>query len=226
MNEAYCRRLRDGGLRGGGRRPFALPGTKPRYAPDRPASIEHIALVLSFDFKAHVLFGTCTTTFRVVGKPLEALEMDADHLHIKAVRTASGKRLGFDLAGGKLTIHLGHTLAPGKTGVVVVEYEARQPAQGIYFISPDKSYPKKPVQVWTQGQDQDAHYWFPCIDYPNARATTEVTATVPSDFFVLSNGSLMSTVEDKKGKTQTYHWKMETPQVTYLVSCVAGRFSE
>ncbi len=224
MNEAYCRRADVAG-NSIGRRPFALPGTKPRYAPDRPAAIEHIALTISFDFKNHVLVGSCRTTFRAVGKSLDSLEMDADHLHIKAARSASGKKLSFVLAGGKLEIELDQTLQPGKSSTVIVDYEARQPTQGIYFISPDKGYPRKPVQVWTQGQDQDAHYWFPCIDYPNAKATTEIIATVPANFFVLSNGALVSTVSDTKAKTKTYHWKMDTPHVTYLVSCVAGEFS-
>jgi aminopeptidase N len=224
MNEAYCRRAANSAS-GFGRRPFALPGAKPRYAPDRPAAIGHIALTLSFDFKEHILFGSCRTTFTAVGKPLRTLEMDVDHLHIKAARNAD-KKLQFETIGGRLIIDLGHALQPGKSSSVIVDYEARQPSQGIYFISPDKAYPKKPLQVWTQGQDQDAHYWFPCIDYPNARATTEVTATVPSNFFVLSNGTLVSTTANKTAKTKTYHWKMDTPHVTYLVSCVAGEFSE
>jgi aminopeptidase N len=225
MNEAYCRRAAAAACRATARRPFALPGSKPRYAPDRPASIGHIALTLSFDFKEHVLFGSCRTTFSAVGKPLRSLEMDADHLHIKSVRSASDKKLPFETVGGRLIIDLGQALHPGKSSTVIVDYEARQPSQGIYFISPDKAYPKKPIQVWTQGQDQDAHYWFPCIDYPNAKATTEVIATVPAAYFVLSNGTLVSTTSDKAAKTKTYHWKMDTPHVTYLVSCVAGEFS-
>ncbi len=225
MNEAYCRRAAAAACSATARRPFALPGSKPRYAPDRPASIGHIALTLSFDFKKHILFGSCRTTFSAVGKPLRSLEMDADHLHIKSVRNASDKKLPFESVGGRLQIDLGQALHPGKSSTVIVDYEARQPSQGIYFISPDKAYPKKPVQVWTQGQDQDAHYWFPCIDYPNAKATTEVIATVPAAYFVLSNGTLVSTTSDKAAKTKTYHWKMETPHVTYLVSCVAGEFS-
>ena len=224
MNEAYCRRAALADVVPG-RRPFAAPDARPRYAPDRPAAIGHIALTLSFDFKEHVLFGSCRTTFRAVGKPLRSLEMDVDHLHIKSVRSAANKKLEFESVGGRLIIDLGQAVQPGKASTVIVDYEARQPNQGIYFISPDKAYPKKPVQVWTQGQDQDAHYWFPCIDYPNAKATTEVIATVPANFFVLSNGTLVSTTANKPAKTKTYHWKMDLPHVTYLVSCVAGEFS-
>jgi aminopeptidase N len=224
MNEAYCRRA--AALLGAchARRPFAPPGAGPRYAPDRPAAVEHIALELRFDFRAHVLFGRCRTVFRAVGSALHELEMDAGRLAVHAVRSERGAKLGFSLTGGKLHITLDRPLAAGASSAVIIDYEAREPRQGIYFIGPDSGYPTKPVQVWTQGQDEDAHYWFPCIDYPNAKATTEVVATVPAAFFVLSNGALVRTTKNAKAKTVTYHWKMDQPHATYLVSVVAGRF--
>jgi aminopeptidase N len=225
VNESYCRRLAALDTHVNGRRPFALPTAKPRYAPDRPARVEHIALTLSFDFEAKVLIGRCATTFSAVAAKIAEVEMDAAALTIMKVATPSGKRLAFDHVDSKLRITLDKPLQAGKAATVVIDYEARQPRQGIYFIKPDKGYPRKPVQVWTQGQDEDAHYWFPCIDYPNAKATTEVTATVPADFFVLSNGALVKTTSDARKKTRTYFWKMDVPHVTYLVSCVAGRFA-
>ncbi|HKW45355.1 MAG TPA: M1 family aminopeptidase, partial [Candidatus Eremiobacteraceae bacterium] len=225
MTNAYCRfaHLAEGGP-GESRRPFALPSAKPHYAPDRPARVDHIALTISFDFEAKTLFGKCATTFTAVGKSLDAVELDAAQLIIKRVRGAKGAPLAFASLGSKLRIEMPR-LAAGRSTTMVIDYEARNPRQGIYFIAPDEGYPEKPVEVWTQGQDQDAHYWFPCIDYPNAKATTEVTATVPSDFFVLSNGELVKTSADKKARTKTFHWKMDIPHVTYLVSCVAGKFS-
>ncbi len=223
MNEGYCRRVAPSG---DARRPFALPSAKPRYAPDRPARVQHIALDLSFDFSERILYGRCSTTLTALGEKITYVELDAAALTIKKVATPAGKRLRFDLAGSKLRVELERGLPAGRSATIVVDYEARQPRQGIYFVGPDEGYPKKPVQVWTQGQDEDAHYWFPCIDYPNAKATTEVKATVPADFFVLSNGVLVKTTADKRAKTKTYHWRMDVPHVTYLVTCVAGRFSE
>src|SRR5579863_1448688 len=215
MTQAYCRRALDVAQR----RPFALPSAKPRYGPDRPAKVDHIALTLSFDFKRKVLFGTCATTFTAVGAAISHVDLDAAALTIQQASTPARKRLDFEVTGSKLRVELDKPLPAGKSTTIVIDYEARQPRQGIYFIGPDEGYPRKPVQVWTQGQDEDAHYWFPCIDYPNAKATTEVTATVPSDFFVLSNGALVKVAEDKKARTKTFHWKMDVPHVTYLVSC-------
>ncbi|HEV2907735.1 MAG TPA: M1 family aminopeptidase [Candidatus Eremiobacteraceae bacterium] len=204
------------------RRAFPLPASKPHYAPDRRARVDHIALKLSFDFERKILKGRCDTTFTAIGGPLTSFELQAGKMLIKSVRSG-GKALPHELIGETLRIEL-PSLARGKSTTVGVDYEVRQPQQGIYFIGPDKGYPDKPYQVWTQGQDADAHYWFPCVDHPNAKATTEVTATVPSDYFVLSNGTLVSTDEDTTKKTRTYHWKMDVPHVTYLVSVVAGKF--
>lgn len=225
MNQAYCRRAHADGL-DTQRRPFALPTAKARYGPDRPAKVEHISLTLSFDFKEKILYGRCATTFTALARKLADVELDAAQLTILKVTTPTGRRLSFDHEGSRLRITLEKPLPIGKSTTVAITYEARQPRQGIYFIGPDESYPKKPVQVWTQGQDEDAHYWFPCIDYPNAKATTEVKATVPKGFFVLSNGVLVKTTFDERAKTTTYHWKMDVPHVTYLVTCVAGKFSD
>jgi aminopeptidase N len=208
---------------GGSRRPFPLPSSKPQYAPDRRARVEHIALTLSFDFKRKILYGRCATTFSAVGGPLTALVLQAGRMRIKGVRLGA-KSLTFESAGDELRIAV-PKLAEGRSATVTVEYEVHEPEQGIYFIGPDKGYPDKPYQVWTQGQDADAHYWFPCLDHPNAKATSETIVTVPADFFVLSNGALVSETLDKAGKNKTYHWKMDVPHVTYLISVVAGRFA-
>jgi aminopeptidase N len=209
-------------MMGSARRSFPLPTSKAQYAPDRRARVEHIALTLSFDFKRKILYGRCATTFAAVGGPLTSLVLQAGRMRIIDVRSGA-KRLSFETAGDELRINV-PTLAEGRSTTVSIEYEVHEPEQGIYFIGPDKGYPDKPYQVWTQGQDADAHYWFPCLDHPNAKATSEVIATVPADFFVLSNGALVSETLDKARKNKTYHWKMDVPHVTYLISVVAGKF--
>ncbi len=229
MHGAYCRR----GVSAAAlstRRAYALSTATAHYAPDRPAKIEHIALELSFDFARKILYGRCATRFTAVGTALDGLEMDAGGLTIKSVGMNGPKgpllhkKLMHEMSGGKLHIRFAKPIPAGRSGEIVVTYEARRPKQGIYFIGPDAGYPNKRVHVWTQGQDQDAHYWFPCIDHPNDKATSEVTVTVPETFFVLSNGALVETLHDEKKRTKAYHWKMDVPHVTYLISVVAGEF--
>ncbi|MCG8417894.1 MAG: M1 family metallopeptidase [Proteobacteria bacterium] len=111
------------------------------------------------------------------------------------------------------------------TGQVTIDIEySGSPRRGLYFVGPDEAYPDKPVQVWTQGQDEDSRYWFPCFDSPHEKATSEVIATVPGEFFALSNGALIS--DTTEGGRRTMHWRFDTPHSCYLITLAAGQFSE
>ena len=97
------------------------------------------------------------------------------------------------------------------------------PRRGLYFIAPDAGYPDKPTQVWTQGQDEDSRYWFPCFDQPHEKATSEVTVTVPANLFAVSNGVLVS--DRTSGNRRTLHWRLDVPHSCYLVTLAVGDFA-
>lgn len=230
MHEFYCRwageRLEAQGALRKGRRAYALPEAKPHFAPDRACDVVHIALKLQLDLAGQALSGTCTTTVRAGQESVSTLTLDAVELHITQVRQGSGGTLPYDYDGQRLRITFPEPLAPNTAASVAVEYQVSKPRAGLYFIAPDAAYPGKPVQVWTQCQDEDARYWFPCFDAPNEKATTEMTITVPAPYFVLSNGTLLSTSHDDAAKTITYHWLQDQPHATYLMTMVVGEFSE
>ena len=97
------------------------------------------------------------------------------------------------------------------------------PESGLHFVPPDPAYPEKPVAIWTQGEAEDNHHWLPCYDYPNDRVTTEMIVTVAKPLSVVSNGSLVGTKENPDG-TRTFHWKMDQPHSTYLITLTASEF--
>src|SRR5262249_19886567 len=111
---------------------------------------------------------------------------------------------------------------PAETLDVSVEYSGR-PSRGLYFVDPVAGDPKKILSFWTQGESEDNRFWLPCFDYPNERATSEMIITAPKPLFVLSNGTLVETKDSDA--TTTYHWKMDTPHVSYLISLAAGEFA-
>jgi aminopeptidase N len=106
-----------------------------------------------------------------------------------------------------------------------VDY-AGTPRRGLYFVGPDASFPAKPLQAWTQGQDEDSKHWFPCYDSPNDKATSEVLVTVRRPFQALSNGRLVGVTEDRRTRTRTFHWREDFPHPAYLTSVVVGEFTE
>lgn len=230
MNTLYCRRAGDvlgdyGAARQQGRRTFAQVDAQAHYAPDRLYDVVHIALTVQLDIAHQSLRGTCATTVRAISE-VATLTLDAVDLQITQVRHAQGAGLSYDYDSRHLRIPLDTPLPRGDEITVEVEYSVTKPRLGLYFITPDAAYPHKPVQVWTQCQDEDARYWFPCFDAPNEKATTAMTVTVPQPYFVLSNGRLLSTTHDEAARTTTYHWAHEQPHSTYLMTLVAGEFSE
>ena len=210
-----------GGAAARDRHAFALPGDRPVWGRDRPFAVEHIALEFSFDLGRRELSGVATTTFRPRTDGLREAVFDARELVVESVTDGSGRELPFHLGERSLHVDLGRPRSSRRRLTTVVRYRAR-PRRGLYFNAPDPDYPERPRQIWTQGQAEDSPYYFPCFDYPGEKATSEVTATVPAGWFVLSNGRLAARREDRRRRRVTYHWRQERPHPAYLVTLVAG----
>ncbi len=204
-------------------KPFPLPGDKPHYARDRSFDVQHIKLELSFDLDKRRLFGIASTTLVPLDDGLDHLELDALALDIKNVSASNGSSLPYLLSDNKLRIDLGGEKKAGESITVIVQYEA-SPRRGIYFVGPDEAYPNKPFQIWSQGQDEDSKYWFPCYDFPNEKATSEIIVTVPSKYFALSNGRLLDITDEPATGAKTFHWIQEVPHSAYLITLVVGEY--
>ena len=147
--------------------------------------------------------------------------MELDILSAKG----SGDTLSYSLADGKLSIELGRSLSAGEEETVNVEFSG-SPRRGLYFIGPDEAYPDKRLEAWTQGEDEDSRHWFPCYDYPNEMATSEMHVTVREPFIAIANGELRGVEAGPAPGTRTFHFFQAQPHVTYLTSVVAGEFAE
>lgn len=204
-------------------RKFELPGAKPHYTPDRPGQVEHIALDLRLDIPNKRYSATCTIRLKPVRDGIETFTLDAVNLDIDTV-TVGKTKLSFDYDGEVLQIHLKQPTVAGKTVEVAIAYHNDHPQRGLYFISPEPHYPDKPVQVWTQGEDEDSRYWFPCFDYPGQLATSEIRVRVPHNLLAISNGELLETIEE--GDEKIYHWSQKQVHPTYLMTLAVGDFAE
>ncbi|MEO0519114.1 MAG: M1 family metallopeptidase [Cyanobacteria bacterium P01_A01_bin.116] len=204
-----------------GRKSFELPGAYPHYNPDRPGQVEHIALDLAFDIPKKSYAGTCKIRIAPVVSGLDSLTLDAVDLKINAVKLGNAKQ-AFDYDGEQLKVTLKNPTEFGKPFTLTIDYANENPQRGIYFIGPDKHYPDKPTQVWTQGEDEDSRFWFPCFDYPGQLATSEIRARVPKKFTVVSNGELVGTKSE--GSDKIYHWKLDKVHPSYLMTLAIGDF--
>lgn len=203
------------------RKSFELPGAKPHYNPDRPGQVNHIFLDLILDIPNQSFKGTCTTTITPVRPGIEQLTMDAVDLNIESV-LVDGVSQQFDYDGEQIQIHLQQ---PATTEAIKVEiaYSVDSPQRGLYFIQPTENYPNKPTQVWTQGEDEDSRFWFPCFDYPGQLATSEIRVKVPTGFKAISNGELINTEDVDDGVI--YHWSQQQVHPTYLMTLAVSDFA-
>jgi aminopeptidase N len=206
-----------------GHKSFELPGARPHYNPDRPGQVKHIFLDLALDIPNKSFQGTCTITLAPIRNGINQLVLDAVNLNIESVQVDETPQ-PFDYDGEQLHIQMQTPTQAGKEIKIAIAYGVEKPQRGLYFISPDQHYPNKPTQVWTQGEDEDSRFWFPCFDYPGQLATSEIRVRVPKPFIAISNGELIATEE--AGNDKIYHWLQQQVHPTYLMTLAVGDFAE
>ncbi len=204
---------------------FPLPGDNPRYARDKTVDIKHVRLDVALDLQAGRIRGSVAHTLAPINEGVTSIELDAVGLEIRGAHLSDGRPLGHTLSEGRLRVDLGRAAAGGEDLTLVVDF-AGSPRRGLYFIRPDDAYPNKRVEAWTQGQDEDSRHWFPCYDYPNEMATSEIHVTVPEPYTTIANGELTSLDPGPEPGTRTFHWRQTVPHVTYLTSVCVGEFGE
>ncbi len=200
-----------------------MPSSTVHYARDRAVDIRHVKLELNVNPEKKTLEGTVRIELTPIVDNVTRLQFDAIELDVKDVKL-NGTQVNFENTGRNIVVDLDKALKTSEQVIISIKYSG-QPRRGLYFIGPDKSYPDRPYQAWTQGEDEDTRYWFPCYDYPDDKATSELIVTVPQKFLAISNGSLVETKEDKAKGTKTYHWKQDIPHSSYLTSLVVGEYS-
>jgi len=193
------------------------------YARSRDYDLQHSKIALRFDLDQKKILGEVTHSLSILRDGTTKIAFDSVGLTIQSV-TLNKTAAKFETSADKLIIPLPAAARAGDKFEIAIRYEGK-PAKGIYFILPDKDYPDRPKQIWTQGESEDTRYYLPTYDYPNDRLTTETILTVPASWITVSNGKLISVSDAGKG-LKTWYWKESVPSSTYLITVVAGEFDE
>jgi aminopeptidase N len=193
------------------------------YAPSRDYDLQHSKVVLRFDLDQKKVIGAVTHTVTPLREGLDKVSFDSVGLQIESVKVNKGNAK-FSTTDKKLIVDLPKVGKIGEKYEIEINYHGT-PTKGLYFILPDKDYPNRAKQVWTQGESEDTRYYLPTYDYPNDRLTTETILTVPADWLTVSNGKLIGTTDAGHGM-KTWTWRESQPSSTYLFTVVAGEFVE
>ncbi|MBV9774124.1 MAG: HEAT repeat domain-containing protein [Gemmatimonadetes bacterium] len=192
-----------------------VPEGTPHAERTRTYDLQHQVVHVRFDWPRHAVVGSTTLRLAALDRPLTDVAVDALGMTIRRVTGPSGASLRHDYDGRTLTVHLPRPLAPGAATSVTIDYEAVRPKKGAYFI--DRRH-----MLWTQGEMEDTRYWVPTYDFPNDKATWEFFVRTAANEKALSNGRLVGS--RKVGNEVEWHWSLERPASTYLMSVVTGDY--
>lgn len=185
--------------------------------PELTQDLRHQVVRVHFDWTRRAVIGS--TTLRIAAVPagarLTEITLDAADLRIQRV-THRDRPLGFTHEGSELRIRLTEPLAADSLVDVTIDYEAVRPSRGAYFIDRRRI-------VWAQGFAEDTRYWIPTVDRLYDKTTWEFFVRVPAKERALSNGRLVGTRRLPGGDVE-WHWRLDQPASTYLMSVVAGDY--
>ncbi|MFZ0990430.1 MAG: M1 family aminopeptidase [Candidatus Sulfotelmatobacter sp.] len=194
-----------------------------QWAPSRTYHVENYKLKLRFDQLKGEVFGDETVKLRPIQSHFHKFYLNSSELTIDSVTIERPRgmpvKLTYTSQDPRLWIVLDHDYGPTSTLNVRIVYHGF-PRTGLFFVNPTQSYPNWPHEVFSQGEAELNHFWFPCWDYPNDMATSETVTTVPDGQIVVSNGKLVK-VTRAAGQV-TYDWVESVPHSSYLISLAVG----
>jgi aminopeptidase N len=206
----------------GAKDPFTAPNATVHYAPDRMYDLQHLSLEFNVDYPNRAMTGVCTNEIAALRDGVTQLRFNASEaMKIQSVQL-NGQKANYKRDSEGILVDCPPT-KQGEKSTVVVHYSIQGTSGGWHWNEPKKNDPSK-VGFWTNGETSDTRDWTVTWDYPNDFTTSETKTTVPVEWEVISNGSLVSDTVNPGGKTRTVYWKMDQPHATYLTSIVAGPF--
>src|SRR5262249_32823502 len=190
--------------------------TNDRYTRSHDFDLIHQRIEVSrFNWDSLSFDGRGTTTLVALRPGLDSVVLDAG-----ATRQITSA-LRPSRQGDTLVVFLATPLGYGDTARFTLSYHGVVTnGKGLTFID-SEGRPRRPRQIWSQGEDHDNHYWFPTYDFPNDKMTWTLEATVASGLTAVSNGRLTSDRRNADG-TRTMTWRQDKPSATYLVSLIVA----
>lgn len=220
---------------------------KRNYDSYRPAEQKHIYLKADINFEKDTLTATCYIIFESKSEHIKNLFLNSCEIDIndvsfskinyddyfssnkkscpnhKTIENTKFDKCDFISNSELLEIFLPKKISSNSWFIIKINYKIIEPKAGFYFVHTKKKSHAEYDCVWTQGQDSDSPYWFPCQDDPRLKITTSMLISFPKEWNAISNGLKIS--EKITGKQKIQHWEMTKPHSPYLVAFVAGNMS-
>ena len=200
---------------------------RPDFNRPQTYDVQHYLLRTNFDRPKRRVIGDATVQLKPLKDGFSQVELDAAGLVFNSVTLdPTGTPLKYKAAGERVTVTLDKAYGPNELISIRFKYSAT-PKRGVYFVEAETAngQTKHSAQIWTQGEADEAHHWFPSFDFPSDKATSEQYLTAKKEESVIANGELVDTKDNGDG-TITVHYRMQQPHPTYLISFVIGKYAK
>jgi aminopeptidase N len=191
------------------------PGT---MMPTRQWEMEHLDLDVELHIDEGRIEGVATHTVRRLGGAERWLRLHQAALDFHEVSVDGKPTENYRVRDQHIDIAMP---SEGDEHQVTLRWTAH-PQTGLHFRGQPGSADAI-REVWSQGEAEDNHYWFPGWDYPNDKFTLTTHITAPADLHAVAPGLLTEKSEARKGWSR-WSYQLDEPIVNYLVSVAAGEY--
>jgi len=215
------------------------PNTNYRSSYTKSFDLIHTSLDVRFDWAKQYLYGKATLSLHPHFYPSQKVVLNAqgmELLRVARIVNTDTIPLNYQYNLDSLSVILEKSYGKLDTLKLFIDYiakpeelgtereaEAISERKGLYFINPLNTAKSKPQQIWTQGETESNSVWFPTIDGPNQKMTQDIKITIDSSFVTLSNGLLISSVNNIDG-TRSDLWQQNLPHAPYLAMMAIGKY--
>lgn len=182
---------------------------------------EKLHLNLSFDTKETMVYGNALYQFTPLRNLLEQVYFDAPNITIKEIKLDNNP-IDFEYVKEGFILKFIETLNTKRSYSLEIVYET-QAQKGIYFLGWNDPTSRARKQIWTQGQGRENIHWIPGFDLVNDKLITETTIVFESGYEVISNGKLVSKLENDDNTT-TWSYAMSKPHALNLLMVAIGEY--
>ncbi len=173
----------------------------------------HYRIKLDIDFEKKYVQGENTITLSPLDNGFSQCELDAEQLIVTEIFNHNNIKLPYKQTDKQIIVNFPQSYNYTDTLSFTIIYNIKNPQSGLFFIDEG---PDNPLMLSSGSWPNKARHWFPCYDSPNDKVTHEVIVTTTNNNKALSNGKLLSVVENTENNSVTYHWLQDLPHPTYL----------
>lgn len=202
----------------------AWSGSAARTA-TRSADLVRVAADLTLDLEATRIYGSATSTLRMMRTGVETLSLDAEGIEVREIVDGDGRALGHRVLPGRIEVTLEEPVAVGDEVAITVRYVASGP--GAIKVSLEDRGAFRP-EAFALGDGGGLGRWLPTSAPAGELAAVELALTVGDGLAVVSNGQLAG-VDDLGGGAaatpeRVYRWRQLEPIPVDAIVLAAGRF--